>query len=257
MRSESRYRAGTLADVVDAVYTQRGFDVRLDWGPDGVAALVDGCAVLVIVDVLSFSTAVDVAVGRGARILPLPWRDERAAAAARVAGAVLAGELSWTLRPSSLVDIPAGTLLALPSPNGATLSATAQLMGVRVLAGCLRNATAVARRAQELGGPVGVIAAGERWNSDGRPLRPGVEDYLGAGAIAAAMHGSLSPEAAVAAAAARSVMDDAAVAATLADCASGRELIEWGHRGDVELAGRVDVSDVAPALVDGVYTKEW
>jgi len=255
MRSESRYRAGTLADVVDDVYTQQGFDVRLDWGPDGVDALVGGCAVLVIVDVLSFSTAVDVAVGRGARILPLPWRDERAAAAARAAGAVLAGERSWTLRPSSLVDIPAGTFLALPSPNGATLSAKAAAAGVHVLAGCLRNATAVARQAQELGGPVGVIAAGERWRADGRPLRPGLEDYLGAGAIAAAMGGSssLSPEATVAAAAARSVVD---MAATVADCASGRELIEWGHPGDVDLAGRVDVSDVAPVLVDGVYTKE-
>lgn len=253
MRFECRYPAGTLADVVDDVYTQQGFDVRLDWGPDGVDALVDGCAVLVIVDVLSFGTAVDVAVGRGARILPLPWRDERAAVVARAAGAVLAGERSWTLRPSSLVDIPAGTLLALPSPNGATLSAKAGLAGARVVAGCLRNATAVARRAQELGGPVGVIAAGERWQADGRPLRPGLEDYLGAGAIAAAMRGSLSPEAAVAAAAARSVAD---MAATVADCVSGRELIEWGHPGDVELAGLLDVSDVAPVLVDGVYTKE-
>lgn len=241
--------------MVDDVYVQTGFDVRLDWGPDGVAALVEQCAVLVIVDVLSFTTSVDIAVGRGARILPLPSRDERAAAAAKAAGAVLAGEREWTLRPSSLVDIPDGTFLALPSPNGATLSAMAAQAGVRVLAGCLRNATAVARRARELGGPVGVIAAGERWNTDGRPLRPGLEDYLGAGAIVAAMDGSLSlsPEATVAAAAARSVRD---MAATVADCASGRELIKWGHPGDVDLAGRVDVSDVAPVLVDGVYTEE-
>jgi 2-phosphosulfolactate phosphatase len=237
--------------VVDVVYTQDGFDVRLEWGPDGIDALVEACAVLVIVDVLSFSTAVDVAVGRGARILPLPWRDERAATAARAAGAVLAGERSWTLRPSSLVDIPAGTLLALSSPNGATLCRRAADAGVRVLAGCLRNAGAVARRAQELGGPVGVIAAGERWSADGRPLRPGLEDYLGAGAIVAAMRGTLSPEAAVAAAAFRSVTD---IAATVADCTSGRELIKWNHPGDVELAGRLDVSDTAPVLMDGVLT---
>jgi 2-phosphosulfolactate phosphatase len=95
-----------------------------------------------------------------------------------------------------------------------------------------------------------VIAAGERWNADGRPLRPGLEDYLGAGAIVAAMTGgSLSPEARVAANAARSVDD---VVATVAECASGRELITWDRPQDVALASEVDVSDTAPVLVDGV-----
>jgi 2-phosphosulfolactate phosphatase len=238
--------------VIDVVYTQDGFDVRLEWGPEGVDALAGACAVLVIVDVLSFSTAVDVAVGRGARILPLPWRDERAAAVASAAGAILAGERSWTLRPSSLVDIPAGTFLALASPNGATLCRRAADAGVRVLVGCPRNATAVATRAQAMGGPIGVIAAGERWDRDGRPLRPALEDYLGAGAIIAAMRGgTVSPEARVAAAAARAVAD---IASAVADCTSGRELIKWGRSADVELAGRLDVSDVAPELVDGVLT---
>jgi 2-phosphosulfolactate phosphatase len=123
---------------MDLVYTQAGYDIRFEWGAEGVAALAGSCGVLVV-DVLSFSTAVDVAVARGARILPLPWRDERAAAAAKAAGAVLAGERSWTLRPSSLVDIPAGTLLALASPNGATLCARAAATGTRVVDGVLTN----------------------------------------------------------------------------------------------------------------------
>jgi 2-phosphosulfolactate phosphatase len=242
-----------VALVVDAVYTQDGFDIRLEWGAAGVAALAGSCAVLVIVDVLSFSTAVDVAVGRGARILPLPWRDQRAAHAASAAGAVLAGARSWTLRPSSLLDLPAGTLLALSSVNGAMLCRQAGATGVRVLAGCLRNANAVAARAVELaaGRPIGVIAAGERWDMDGRQLRPGVEDHLGAGAIVAALGGSASPEASLAAAVARSVDD---VGRTLAECTSGRELISWGHGGDVGLAAEVDVSGVAPELVAGVFT---
>jgi 2-phosphosulfolactate phosphatase len=243
-----------VAVVVDAVYTQDGFDIRLEWGAAGVTALADDCAVLVIVDVMSFSTAVDVAVGRGARVLPLPWRDQRAADAAKAAGAVLAGERSWTLRPSSLLDLPAGTLLALSSVNGATLCGLAATAGVRVLAGCLRNARAVAARATDLadGRPIGVIPAGERWSLDGRPLRPGIEDLLGAGAIVAAMRsaGKLSPEASLAATVARSVGD---VGKSLAECTSGRELISWGHRGDVELAAEVDVSDAAPLLVEGVF----
>jgi len=108
------------------VFEQDDYDLRVEWGLDGVHALGPHCAVLVIIDVLVFTTSVDVALGRGARVLPLPWRDEQAAAAAGAAGAVLTtsglarvGEAGvaadpggWTLRPSSLVDVPADTFLA-------------------------------------------------------------------------------------------------------------------------------------------------
>ncbi len=243
--------------MVDALYRQQGSDVRLEWGAEGVDALADECGALIVVDVLSFSTAVDVAVARGARILPLPHHDERAAAAAKAAGALLGGERKWSLRPGSLVDITPGTLLALASPNGATLCARAAATGTRVLAGCLRNARAVARQALAAAGgrPIGLIAAGERWNADGRPLRPSFEDLLGAGAIVTALRvlkaGTVSREA-LAAAQVASATDDPWTA--LAECTSGRELISWDRRVDVELAAELDVSTVAPVLVDGVLT---
>ncbi|MGW5053564.1 2-phosphosulfolactate phosphatase [Actinokineospora sp. NPDC004072] len=227
-------------------FDQSGFDVRLEWGPDGVAALA-GCPVIVIVDVLSFTTSVDVAVGNGARVLPLPWRDERAAAAAREAGAVLAGEDRWTLRPASLTDIPAGTFLALPSPNGATLST---LASGAVFAGCLRNAPAVAKAAKAAGGPIGVVAGGERWPHDDA-LRPAVEDLLGAGAIAHHIGGALSPEARAAEAAFLAYSDD--LPAMLAASSSGRELAGWGHAADVAIAAAYGVSTTAPRLVEGVF----
>jgi 2-phosphosulfolactate phosphatase len=241
--------------VTDATYAQDEYDIRFEWGAEGVDVLAPECGALVIVDVLSFSTAVDIAVGRGARILPLAYRDARAVAAARAAGA-LGGEQSWSLKPSTLLDIPAGTLLALPSPNGATLSALAAASGARVLAGCVRNARAVAERALAVAGgrPVGVIGAGERWNVDGRPLRPCVEDHLGAGAIIAAIRvlggGTASPEAALAATAVLATDD---LAAAIAECSSGRELIGWDRPQDVVLASDLDVSTAAPVLVDGVY----
>ena len=253
------------------VFEQDGFDLRVEWGLDGVRALGPHCAVLVIVDVLSFTTTVDVAVGRGGRVLPLPWKDERAAKAAATAGATLtssglvaaeghpAGVMvdaatGWTLRPSSLVELPAGTFLAISSPNGATLSAAAAETGTTVLAGCLRNASAVGRVAAEIAGarPVGIIPAGERWRP-AQTLRPALEDYLGAAAIAAAVTGRTAPsaEASLAIQVYRTVAGR--VPEVLADSVSGRELAAAGVPRDVELAGEVDVSGVVPVLTDGVY----
>ncbi|MFF0146943.1 2-phosphosulfolactate phosphatase [Amycolatopsis sulphurea] len=239
---------------------QPGAAVRLEWGGEGVTALGRDCAVLIIVDVLSFSTTTDLVVARGGRIRPIRWRDERGAASAREAGAVLAGETQWTLRPSSVTEIPSGTLLALPSPNGATLCATAAETGAHVLAGCLRNASAVAAKASALAGgkPIGVIPAGERWGVDlfnpGEkfgPLRPCVEDQLGAGAIVAALAEdgrSLSAEAALAEAA-YSASD---VHAALLTCVSGRELATAAHGNDLTLAAQLDVSGSVPVLADGI-----
>ncbi|HEX3788320.1 MAG TPA: 2-phosphosulfolactate phosphatase [Pseudonocardiaceae bacterium] len=237
------------------VFGQHDSRVRLEWGAHGVDVLAGFCAVVVVVDVLSFTTSVDIALGRGARIQPLPWRDEPAAAAAKAGGAVLAGEQKWTLRPASLLDIPAGTLLAVPSPNGATLCTRVAGRGAVVLAGCLRNAAAVAGLAADLadGGPIGVLPGGERWWVDGFPLRPCVEDQLGAGAIVAALDDlgvrPASPEAALAAAGYRATAD---VPGTIAACVSGRELIDIGHGAGVGLATEIGVSSVTPRLVDGV-----
>jgi 2-phosphosulfolactate phosphatase len=234
------------------VFGQEGCRLRLEWGAEGVVALGGQCAVIVIVDMLSFSTSVDIVVARGGAVRPVRWVDRTAAA--RPADA------SWTLRPSSLVSVPAGTVLELPSPNGATLCALAESTGAVVLAGCLRNARAVALAARSLAedGPIGVIPAGERWGVnvdtttpvDAGPLRPAVEDLLGAGAVMASLlgHGPASVEAALAAEMyARSSVED-----VLAGCVSGRELIAAGHAADVTLAADVNASTAVPRLTNGL-----
>ncbi|WP_233620690.1 2-phosphosulfolactate phosphatase [Amycolatopsis sp. WAC 01416] len=234
-------------------------DIRLEWGTEGVGALGADCAVLVIVDVLSFCTTTDLVLGNDGRVLPVRWRDQRGAEAAKARGAILAGEKQWTLRPSSVTEIPSGTLLALPSPNGATLCDAAATTGAVVLAGCLRNAAAVAERAAELadGAPIGVIPAGERWGigihteaTTFGPLRPCVEDQLGAGAIVAALdgYGRLSAEARLAAIAAKSID----IAEALTECSSGRELAAAGHANDVTLAAKLDTSSRVPLLRNGI-----
>jgi len=222
-----------------------------------VLAWRERAAVLVIVDVLSFSTAVDIAVGRGATIVPFPLGSgEAAAIAARHAGAVLASPKraaggQYSLSPASLKTIPAGTKLLLPSPNGSRLS----LMGgsASMFAGCLRNAKAVAAAALAVaeGGDVVVTPAGERWRSD-ESLRPAIEDLIGAGAILAALGLPLSPEAQVARDAFASAK--AALEQTIRQSISGRELIDAGFAQDVELAIELDVSSAAPRLRDGNYS---
>jgi 2-phosphosulfolactate phosphatase len=227
-----------------------------EWGLQGIEALRDRVAALVIVDVLSFSTAVDVAVARGATVVPFPLGDRAAAqAAAYHAGAVLAEPREaaegsgFTLSPLSLKGIASGTRLLLPSPNGSRLS----LAGgeVPVFTGCLRNANAVAAavRAMAGEGAVGVIPAGERWRDDS--LRPAVEDLLGAGAVIDALDMPLAAEARVARDAFRAAVPD--LAAILRGSVSGRELVSRGFAQDVAFAAALNVSTAAPLLRDGAY----
>ena len=231
-----------------------GSRARCEWGLAGLLALRGEVAVLVVVDVLSFSTAVDVAVGRGAAVLPFSSGDPAAAARVEAArqGAVPAvrrEEPGFSLSPASLLAATPGLRLLLPSPNGSRLSLAGG--GVPVLAGCLRNAGTVAQAALLLagGGPVGVVPAGERW-PDGS-LRPAAEDLLGAGAVL--HHLGLDPctEARMARDAYRAAGQD--LAALVRTGRSGQELIGRGFAGDVDLAVQEGCSAAAPLLRNGVF----
>jgi 2-phosphosulfolactate phosphatase len=241
------------------LYGQAGFDVRFGWGPNGLRALAPQVETLVVVDVLSFTTSVDVAVGRGAVVLPYRWRDggeERYAAEQEAILAVpreaATEKRPWTLAPDTLSDIPAGTRLVLPSPNGSALSFAATEAGVgTVLAGCLRNPTAIAA-AVPTSGPMGVLAAGERWGVSQGPLRPALEDLLGAGAVIDRLGPrQLSPEARAARAAFRDMVDD--LPAVLTSCGSGRELAARGSPDEARVAAALDVSGAAPTLVEETF----
>ncbi len=239
---------------------QHGFGVRLEWGRAGARLLVPGAAVVVVVDVLSFSTAVSIAVEHGAAVYPHRVRDATAGERARDVGALLANPRrdgpGPSLSPASLTALRAGDRLVLPSPNGAACSLLAAEAGATVVAGCLRNASAVARYARSLGGPIAVVAAGELWPDGG--LRPGIEDLLGAGAVVAALEADgadlrPSPEARLAAGAFAALRPG--LAGTLAECASGRELIDRGFARDVELASEVDATSAVPVLVDEAFVR--
>jgi 2-phosphosulfolactate phosphatase len=231
-------------------YDQDGIDIHCEWGPSGLRELTPWSDVIVIVDVLSFSTCVDIATARGATVYPWRWHDYSSVEFAHSIGGALAGrrgQARYSLSPTSLLRIEAGTRLVLPSPNGSTLSADAG--DAATFAGCLRNAAAVAAAARTCGRCIAVIAAGERW-PDGT-LRPALEDWLGAGAIIEHLPGSLSPEAAAARAAFRAA--EPPLFELLARTRSGQELIERRFGRDVELASALQVSRTAPRLIGRAY----
>lgn len=245
--------------------SQSGFAYRFDWGTEGLVALAPECDVIVVIDVLRFTSAISAAVESGATVFPFRWDDDRAADHARRSHAVLAGRREDggpSLSPTDLLELSAGTRIVLPSPNGSTIAFAAGELGVPfVLAGSLRNAGATARRALALAGDegaVGVIAAGERWSSADGSLRPAIEDLLGAGAVlrgldpsGAVAQPSCSPEAR----AARAAFLDARVllVETLLASPSGCELTRIGCADDVDTAAALDTTDLAAQLVDGAF----
>lgn len=234
-------------------FAQAEFDVRCEWGANGVATLAPISDAVVIVDVFSFSTTVSIATARGATVYPYRGRAESAAAFAASLDAELAGrrgQARYSLSPASLVSLPAGVRLVLPSPNGATLSlATGD---TPTFAGCLRNARAVAEAAGRFGEKIAVVPCGERWWEDGT-LRPALEDLAGAGAIISHLVGIRSPEAEAAVAVFRSMAGDPAGA--LRRCASGKELIAKGFADDIPFVAAVDADDCAPRLTEGAYVR--
>ena len=58
-----------------SVFEQRGFEVRFGWGPNGLRRLAPHVEAIVIIDVLSFSTSVDLILGRGGIVLPYEWHN--------------------------------------------------------------------------------------------------------------------------------------------------------------------------------------
>lgn len=237
------------------IFDQAEFDICCEWGEQGVTNLAPISDVLIVVDVLSFSTCVEIATNNGAIIFPYQWKDKSALNYALSVNAELASSErkltnDYSLSPSSLVNIPANTRLVLPSPNGATITLSAQQ--TQVLTGCLRNCEAVANFAQKYGKRISVIPAGERWNN--RSLRPALEDIIGAGAILSYLKGTFSPEAKAAIVVFQSTKDD--LLSTLKSCISGKELIAKGFAKDVELSAAYNISKCVPLFANNAYIKQ-
>lgn len=209
---------------MSSAFDQSTYQVRFDWGKAGLDRLASA-DVVIIVDVLQYSTAMTDAIDAG--------------------------------QTPSAVD--PGTW----SRDGGTLAQTAasRMPDATVLLGCLRNASATARAVlalQDRRGErtsVAIIAAGDL---DGAgALRLAVEDQLGAGAVIAALSDlgidHTSPEAAAAGESFRGLRR--ATRHLIGASGSGRELtalqaVRPAEAGDVTptQAGIVDATEAVPQL---------
>lgn len=240
-------------------WDQAGYRCRLEWGRRGARAAAERGDLLVVVDVLRFSSAVVTAVAHGAVIYPCAWEDDPAALAARVQAEVAVQRRDvpasgrFSLSPPTFEAATPGTRVVLASPNGATCSRYAAACP-QLLIGALTNARAVAEAVSQVLAETEVnatiLACGERWKtpSEDGELRFAIEDYLGAGAILAqlATAYSRSPEARVCEGAFRQVGGE--VGHVLAESGSGRELRAMGFAQDVEHAAQLDRYDVVPVM---------
>lgn len=229
------------------LFRQNGFTARFEWGSEGVEALAPNSDIVVIIDVLSFTTCVDVVVNRKGIVFPYRFRDSSSVNFAARVNAVLAGKRgdSISLSPYSLSKIPEKTRIVLPSPNGATCSFLAKDFSSNVIAGCLRNASSVANYIKPNGKTVSVIASGEKWPNGS--LRPAFEDLVAAGAILNELtEYKLSPEANSAVAVFQHAKHD--LQGLLESSSSGEELIEKGYLEDVRIASQLNCSTMVPVL---------
>ncbi|MEB3367837.1 2-phosphosulfolactate phosphatase [Saccharopolyspora mangrovi] len=240
-------------------HRQDGCRLRFEWGLSGAHEIAERSWVIAVVDVLSFTTTLTVAMDCGVEVFPHRWRDESAARFAAQHGAVLAvgrsqarpGEVS--LSPATVREASGVRRLVLPSPNGSTIAQSMANLDGTVIGVSLRNSIAAAKwTAARLAGDdacgVAVVAAGEQWPQGG--LRRAVEDLWGAGAYLAALRdhgfGSISPEAQAAIASFEHVSGD--LPRQLRASTSGRELAAADYGHDVDVAAELNRSDAVPAL---------
>ena len=234
-------------------FSQSDFDICCEWGKEGIENVSASCDAVIIVDVLSFCTCIDIAVAREAIVYPYQFKDASASSYAASLGAILASPrdrlAGYSLSPQSLLTIPPHTRLVLPSPNCARL--TLLTNNIPTFAGCLRNAKYVAAAVQTTARRICVIPAGEQW--DGGGIRMAAEDLIGAGAIIHYLQGSRSPEAELAAAYFERAQADLPL--FLSKCGSGKELSERGFAADISLAGALNESDCVPVLQNEAFFK--
>jgi 2-phosphosulfolactate phosphatase len=238
--------------------SQSSYDCRVEWGIRGAREAAERGDILIIVDVLSFSSTVISALSHGAIIYPYPPNLDGSVYAEKVGAEYILGRAEAakkgkpTLSPVSFNYESANKKYVLSSLNGAFCTWIASKVPA-LLIGALLNAAAVASIANQVrsktGANITVVPCGEQWSEvseDENNLRPAIEDYLGAGAILSNLEGKKSPESEVCIGAFQN--SNQKIEELIRDCGSGRELRERGFEADVRHCSRLNGNHTVPIL---------
>ena len=246
--------------------------VKLDWDVEGLQFALEENDIVVIVDVLRFSSTITIAIANGFIIYPMS-DNERGAKFAASIGAGMSGRLGmakYSLSPQSFLkhSDKDNKKVVLYSQNGA---ACAELIKENDIAyiGCLLNAKAVGEQvtaiAKEIRHNVSVIAAGEKrarelggrleYLEDEISFKKvfAVEDYLGCGAIISYINLPRSPEAEVCELAFRA--SKSKLKELLLESFSGRYLVQTKRKEDVEHSSQLNLDNVVPVIRKGRIEK--
>lgn len=248
---------------MEDIFNQSPFRCRMDWGVKGVEEASNREDIIIIIDVLSFSSAVTNALHNGVIIYPFPRTGDINEFGKLVGAEVCimerarARELGLpSLSTTSFNEKHRGEKYVLSSINGATCVKAASNSST-ILIGSLLNVSAVSEIANKLqkekNKNITVIACGERWKNkdkeeEPRELRPCIEDYLAAGAILEKLDGTKSPEARVCISAFENSKTE--LGELITDSSSGRELIKIEFIEDVEFACQFDIFTEVPFLTE-------
>ncbi|OCA87524.1 2-phosphosulfolactate phosphatase [Bacillus sp. FJAT-27225] len=248
------------------IFGQSGYSIRVEWGRKGARDAAGRGDIVIVVDVLSFSSTVVTALHHGCSIYPYPPHLDGKLYAEKIGGEYILGRAEAakisraTLSPVSFNSTHKGRKFVLTSLNGAFCTWVAEQVPA-LLIGSFLNLSSVAKVAnnikQETRSAITVIPCGEQWN-DSREhedsLRPSIEDYLAAGAIVSLLEGEKSPEALVCEGAYSQQRDN--ISNLIWESGSGRELREKGFEADVTHCSRIDVYTEVPLLRNGHFTTQ-
>ncbi|HUC89010.1 MAG TPA: 2-phosphosulfolactate phosphatase [Candidatus Paceibacterota bacterium] len=158
----------------DNVFNQEPFECKLDWGLNGIKEAVKRKDIIIIVDILSFSTTVTTAIHYGSEIFPFSKTEieDIDSYAKEINAEVVLGRSEAKLyNKQSLSSLSFnkscnGKKFLLPSRNGSTYSKIAENNDF-VFIGSIINARPVAQIVNRIRKfnkiPVTIISCGERW----------------------------------------------------------------------------------------------
>lgn len=244
----------------DFMFNQEPFACRVEWGIRGAREAAERGDIIIIVDVLSFSSTVISALRYGAIIYPYPPNLDGKSYAEKVEADFILGRAESarigkpTLSPITFNQEHSNKKYVLSSLNGAFCTWVATKVPA-LLIGALLNASSVASVANRLRlqskSNITVVPCGEQWNDvkeHENSLRPSIEDYLGAGAILSYLEGEKSPEVEVCIGAFQNVKHK--IKEIIWECGSGRELRIKGFEKDVKHCSRLNVYQTVPILLN-------